>query len=304
MKRRNVIGYTLLFLTGCTTFNLFKTKNFKSNIHKKNDPTKDEQAAINMVLIPWQVSAEQEEILQPLAEYLTQKIQRPFKFQIAPDYKTAVDSLVEGKVELAYLSTSTYIEARLRDPHVEPLAAPINRETGRPWYTAVIVANTNYGIHSLTDLKGKRFAFVSKLSTSGYIVPMAHFQDIGIDPKRDFTKILFVGSHDKAKALLSEGKVDAIADDSRSYMDLQKKGKFNSEIYKVIWESTPIPSTPIVASRKVSQELKTILRKALIDAPEGLIDPSGTVGVGYTQVQDSDYDVIRQIQSRFHPNSR
>ena len=202
MKRRKLINYSLLFWAECTTSKLAETQHLKNSVQSETGPREEEPATLNMVLIPWQVSAEQEEKLKPLADYLTQKLQRPFKFQIAPDYKTAVDLLVEEKVELAYLSTSTYIEARLRDPNVEPLAAPINSETGRPWYTSVIVANTNRGIKSLADLKGKRFAFVSKLSTSGYILPMVHFQEIGIDPKYDFAEILVAGSHAQVKAML------------------------------------------------------------------------------------------------------
>ena len=300
MKRRNFISYSLLFLTGCTTSNLAETQRLKSSVQERAGQTEDEQGTITMVIIPWQVSVEQEKKLQPLADYLILKLNRPFKFQIAPDFTTAVDLLVEGKFELAYLSTSTYIAARLRDPNVEPIAASINSETGRPWYTSVIVANSNRGIKTLADLKGKRFGFVGKLSTSGYIVPMAHFQDIGIDPKRDFAEIHFAESHDRVKALLLEGKVDAIADDTRSYNQVQKEGKFDPKIYKIIWESAPIPSAPIVASSKLSSEFKTALKKALIDAPEGLVDPSGSVGAGYTSVQDSDYDITRKLQKRIN----
>ena len=300
MKRRNFVSYSLLFLTGCTTSKLVEAQRSKNSVQETAIQTENELATINMALIPWQVSVEQEEKLKPLTDYLTQKLNRPFKFQIAPNYNTAVDLLVEGKVELAYLASSTYIEARLRDPNVEPLAAPINKHTGRPWYTAVIIANSAQGIKTIADLKGKRFAFVNKLSTSGYIVPMGHFLDNGIDPEREFAEVIFAGSHDKAKAMLLEGKVDAIAEDKQSYTEQQKEGSLEPEKYKIIWESAPIPNLPIVASSKLSPELKNTLKKALIDAPDGLVDPTGAVGAGYTAVEDSDYDIIRKLQKRIN----
>jgi len=176
----------------------------------------EEQATITMAVIPWQVSAEQEKKLQPLADYLSKVLKRPFKFQITKDYETAIDLLVKKKVDIAYLAPTSYIEAHRRDPKIEPLVAQINKETKRPWYTAVIIANKASGIKTLKDLKGKRFAFVTKLSTSGYVVPTVHFQEININPERDFAKVLFSGSHDKSKQALVNGEVDAIADDRSS----------------------------------------------------------------------------------------
>ncbi|OUL20244.1 hypothetical protein BV378_30155 [Nostoc sp. RF31YmG] len=258
----------------------------------------DEQATLTMAVIPWQVTTEQEKQLQPLANYLTQALKRPFKFQITKDYDQAVEALIQGKAELAYLGPSSYIAARLRDPKIEPLVSPINQDTKRPWYTSVIITSNSSGIKTLQNLKGKRFAFVTKLSTSGYIVPMAHFQDIGINPEQDFTKVIFSGSHDKSKQALAKGEVDAIADDRRSYTEQVKQGKFDPRKYTIIWESVPLPSVPIVASSKVSIELKNALKKALIDAPAGLIDPSGAIGAGYTLVQDGDYDIVRDFQKR------
>jgi len=258
----------------------------------------EEQATITMAVIPWQVSAEQEKKLQPLADYLSKVLKRPFKFQITKDYETAIDLLVKKKVDIAYLAPTSYIEAHRRDPKIEPLVAQINKETKRPWYTAVIIANKASGIKTLKDLKGKRFAFVTKLSTSGYVVPTVHFQEININPERDFAKVLFSGSHDKSKQALVNGEVDAIADDRRSYTDQVNQGKIDPKKYTIIWESIPLPSVPIVASSKVSIELKDALKKALIDAPAGLVDPTGSIGIGYTLVQDGDYDIVRELQKR------
>ncbi|OUL35409.1 hypothetical protein BV372_11155 [Nostoc sp. T09] len=258
----------------------------------------DEQATLTMAVIPWQVTTEQDKQLQPLADYLSQALKRPFKFQITKDYDQAVEALIQGKAELAYLGPSSYIAAHLRDPKIEPLVSPINRDTKRPWYTSVIITSKTSGIKTLQDLKGKRFAFVTKLSTSGYVVPMAKLQEFGINPNKDFSLVVFSGSHDKSKQALAKGEVDAIADDRRSYTEQVKEGKFDPRKYTIIWESVPLPSVPIVASSKVSIELKHTLKKALIDAPAGLIDPSGAIGAGYTLVQDGDYDIIREFQKR------
>jgi phosphonate transport system substrate-binding protein len=257
-----------------------------------------ELAALNIATIPWQVTANQQQELQPLADYLAKTVGRPVKFQVAKDYDTAVNLLIEGKVDLAQLGALTYIKAKQRDPQIQAIVAPIEKTTGRPWYTSVIVVKSDSGINTLKDLKGKRFAFVSKSSTSGYLVPLAELKDMGIDPEQDLAEVEYAGSHDKVKEELISGNVDAIADDKRSYIAQQKAGKLNPAKYKIIWESQPIPNTPIVASSKLSLQLRTALKKAFVNAPEGFIDITGSESAGYTLVQDEDYTPIRKLQER------
>jgi phosphonate transport system substrate-binding protein len=251
---------------------------------------------LRVAVIPWQSPEEQQQKLQPLADYLQKILQRPVSFQISKDYATAVDLLVNQEVDMAYLAALTYIKARDRNPNIEPLVVPIDQITGRPWYTSIIIADTTKGIKSLSDLKGKRFAFVSPSSTSGFLMPLNGFQKQGIEPTRDFTKIRYSGSHDKAQTDLKAGIVDAIAEDRASFLRSQKSGKLSPTKYKIIWESDPIPSPPIVINtKKFSPEVIAKLRQALIDAPVGVVDVSGTKSAGYTLGKDADFEQIRQI---------
>lgn len=258
-----------------------------------------EAQPLRVAVIPWQSPEEQKQKLQPLADYLQKTLQRRVSFQISKDYATAVDLLVNQEVDMAYLAAVTYIKARERNPNIEPLVIPIDQTTGRPWYTSIIVADTTKDIKSLSDLKGKRFAFVSPSSTSGFLMPMNAFQEKGIDPTRDFTRIRYSGSHDKAQTDLKTGLVDAIAEDKASFLRSQKAGKLSTTQYKIIWESDPIPSPPIVINtKKFSPEVIIKLRQALIDAPVGVVDVSGTKSAGYTLGKDSDYEQVRQIYLR------
>jgi len=257
-----------------------------------------ETKVIRIAVIPWQSPEEQQKKLQPLTDYLEKTTGRKFDFQITKDYKTSVDLLVDGKVDIAYLGGATYVQARERNSQVEPIVAPIDKTTGRPWYTSVIVANADKGIKTIKDLKGKKFAFVSPSSTSGGVVPKVGLQDQGINPQQDFSSVKYSGSHDKAEADLAAGNVDAIADDMPSFLRSQKSGSLKAGKYKIIWESDPIPTGPIVVSTKLSPELITSLKKALINSPAGIADVSGTESAGYTLVNDTDYDPVRQTKAR------
>ena len=97
---------------------------------------------------------------------------------------------------------------------------------------------------------------------------------------------------------MAAGIVDAIADDRPSFNRAQKSGQLNDAKYQVIWESDPIPNPPIVISKTFNPALINQLKKALINAPKGIVDVSGNESAGYTLVEDSDYDGIRKLKTQ------
>lgn len=253
---------------------------------------------LHIAVIPHQSFAEQDSKIQLLEDYLEDNLNLPVQMQITKDYQTSVDLLVEGKVNAAYLGAVTYIKARERNTQLEAILAPIEKSTGRPWYTSVIITKIESGIEEIADLSGKHFGFVNRSSTSGYLMPKAHFKSRGIEPEEVFTSIYYAGSHNKNLTALQSGIVDAIAIDKQTYLRKQESGEIARDKYQIIWESDPIPSQPIVVSRQLSSQLIVALKKALITAPEGLVDLDGSESAGYTLVQDEDYEPIRQMLTK------
>lgn len=300
---RSLLTLFLLLLGSCGSGVSDRPKAPASNRPANSGQPVKEFNVIDVAVIPALSPSEQAKQLQSLAEYLEKSLGYPVNFQVAPNYEQAVELLVNNQVEVAYLGPLTYVQARRRNAQLEPILAPIEKSTGRPWYTSVIVVNTAQGIQSLSDLKGKRFAFVSRSSTSGYLVPMSHFRAIGLNPDQDFAAVKYSGSHDKAEADLAAGTVDAIADSKPSLQKRQQAGKLDPNQYRVIWESAPIPMSPIVVSKQLAPEIVSSLKKALINAPEGLADITGAESAGYTLVEDADYESIRQLQKRLEANS-
>ncbi|MGF1494025.1 MAG: phosphate/phosphite/phosphonate ABC transporter substrate-binding protein [Microcoleaceae cyanobacterium] len=263
----------------------------------QNVATSDQAVTeLKVAVLPSVSSKEQQERIQMLDEYLEQELNVPVEIQLTGDYDTTVDLLVDGDVQMAYLGPLTYIQAKERNPELEPIVAHIEKSTGRPWYNSVIVAGTDSGINTLEALKGKRFGFVSQSSTSGFLVPSAEFKELGIDPEKDFAAIEYAGGHDKNAAALETGKVDAVALEKPTYIEVQQAGGLPEDQYKIVWESDPIPNSPIVVSSQLPAEFKTELRKVLIDAPEGLVGIGGIESAGYTLVSDEDYEPVRKMQ--------
>lgn len=230
---------------------------------------------------------------------LTQKKQSvsaiSFDFQIAKDYNEIVDLLVQDKLDMAYLGPLGYVEAVERGAKIEPLVTAIDKYTRQPWYRACILIKQDSPIKTLKDLKGKRIAFVDKSSTSGYLMPIATFNQLGINSQRDFAHVIYAGSHSKSMAALEDGIVDAAVTNIPSYLKYQKSGKLTHQNWRVLWESAPITNSPIVVSKKLPAELIQKLKQTFLNSPDGIEDLTGIESSGYTLVNPSDYASIEQL---------
>ncbi len=251
---------------------------------------------LKIAVIPAISTEEQQKRIQRLDEYLEQELEIPVEIKLTKDYDTTVDFLVSGKVKIAYLGPFTYVKAKQKNPNLEPIVAHIEKTTGRPWYKSVIFARKDSGINTVQYLIGKRFSFVNKSSTSGFLVPSAYFKTLGIIPEKDFSVVEYAGGHDKNALALEAGKIDAIAIEKPTYIELENQGLLSEDKYKIIWESDPIPNPPLVISTELPVEFKTALKKALINAPEGLVGIGGIESAGYTLVSDEDYEPVRKLQ--------
>lgn len=293
----------LLWCTSCADQQNQPIVNSSSSNPTQTSDLNQQSKTLKIAVIPAQSSPEQLAKLQDLAAYLESVLFRKFDIQIQKDYDTAVELIVNEKVQIAYLGPLTYIKAKQQNPEIEPILAPITKSTGRPWHTSMIIANSAK-IKSVKDLYNNRFGFVSKSSTTGFLIPTVElFQKQGINPEKAFKEVQFLGSHNQAITALMAGKVDAIAIGQEAFLKAQVENKLDPQKYIKIWESSPLPTDPIVVSTKLEPRLINGIKKALLDAPEGIIAVSGVETAGYTIVDDMNYERIRQLQNKLNDHT-
>ncbi len=107
-------------------------------------------------------------------------------------------------VDAALLSVFEYLFCR--QLHGVSAGLRVVRVGGAKAHHGEIVAKSSGPVKSLSDLQGKKVAFVDRYSSTGYLLPSKLLADakVSVTP-------LFTGSHAAALAALKEGRADAAA---------------------------------------------------------------------------------------------
>ena len=240
---------------------------------------------------------------EPLAAHLAEAIGHRIEVRVPGSYTEVVDLLVAGKLDMALLTPLTYVEAHRRVPNLRLLVSLLGE--GSPKYRGYIVTKLGGKVHSVADLKGKRFAFVDRGSASGYLFPAAHLLDAGIDPEKDFAKVVFVGDHPTVVHDVVAGKVDGGAISSTTFNHLRSES-LGSKL-EIIAKTDWIPLDAFVAQGSLPESVATKLQAALIAlnmrTPEGRAVLRGvTTTNGFVPGDDSLYDPVRRVAERVGKN--
>jgi len=128
--------------------------------------------------------------------------------------------------------------------------------TDKDTFRGAIIIHQNSLIHSLADLKGKRFAFADPQSTLGTRVPQRLLADGGITLADLQYHSHLKNHHDVSLAVLM-GKYDAGAVKEEVFLNYQSRG------LKALQWSVEIPSHPFVATKNLTDTQVAELSKLL-----------------------------------------
>ena len=139
---------------------------------------------------------------------------------------------VTGRTEAKLLETCRIIAER--GGSAIPIA---QREEDARFTSKFITADPS--IKSLSDLKGKTFAFGSPSSTSGSLMPRFFMQQAGLNIDKDFKNIAFSGAHDATAAFVSAGKADAGVLNASVWDKLVEQKKIDTDKVRVFATTPP-----------------------------------------------------------------
>lgn len=226
-------------------------------------------------------------VLNALTKSLEEKLGQPVKIrlQVSSGYAKGVEDLANGRVDFSRFGPASYIRAKKLNPGVQILA--IESKSGQKIFNGVICVRTDSAIQSISDLKGKRFAFGNRQSTIGRYLSQNYLYERGIRAK-DLGAFDYLGRHDKVGAAVASGKYDAGALKESTFKKLVKKGAPLRSI-----ASFPNVTKPWIARKGLPENIFVALRESLLS----LDDPAALKALkknGFLAGNDGDYTVIRK----------
>src|SRR5499427_4984766 len=217
----------------------------------------------------------------------------------ATDYRGTIEALKFKKAELGHLGPKSYVEASTNNyANVEPVAQ-LQLANGSLGYRSCLIVHSDSDIFGPEDMAGKTFAFNDPNSTSGYLVPSTFFMmDMGIDPKKYFSKITFSGSHEASILAVANKKVEIASTNLPDFQQLTREGKVPRGALRVIWVSRLIPNDPIVARKDLPASLRQAVQESLVTMkarhPDAFKEIGAWVG-NFVKADEAKYQVVREM---------
>ncbi|PLZ85424.1 phosphate/phosphite/phosphonate ABC transporter substrate-binding protein [Fischerella thermalis] len=157
-----------------------------------------------------------------VAAFLSKQLGVPVKAQIGDD-TAAVEALRANRADIAFLSSRPALKAEQLANARLYLAEVRPTYSGKYTYNSVFVVPKNSPLKTqstakatLRQLRGKRMAFTSPTSGSGFIFPTGELVKQGLVPNRDrlndfFGQVTYGGNYSKAIQAVLRGQADVAA---------------------------------------------------------------------------------------------
>jgi phosphonate transport system substrate-binding protein len=262
-----------------------------------NDPSWPKEVTFG--LLSTENAAEITRRWTPILAQLEKDLGIKVKAATATDYRGTIEALKFKKAELGHLGPKSYVEASNNNyANVEPVAQ-LQLANGSLGYRSCLIVHSDSDIFSPEDMAGKTFAFNDPNSTSGYLVPSAFFMmEMGIDPKKLFSKVTFSGSHEASILAVAAKKVEIASTNLPDLQQLTRENKVPRGALRVIWVSKIIPNDPIVVRKDLPPSLKSAIQESLTTMrarnPETFKEIGAWLG-GFVPADDGKYQVIRDL---------
>lgn len=241
---------------------------------------------------PYKPPVELHKIFKPIAEYLSKETGKQIELQIGQTYDDAANKVGTGKFDFAFLGPAIYVDAQ-RQYGVVPLNQIASN--GKPTYHCSIVAKKGSMITSLSQLKGKKFAFGERDSTMSHVVPLWMLMNAGVKLS-DLKENAFLKTHDNVAMNIIRGTFDA----GGLQPDIAEK--YKEQGLEVIATSPEIPDHVFVASKSLDNATAAQIQKALLSdkAISVLKGIKGSIS-GTVKFTDKDFDILRKIMKETGP---
>ena len=233
---------------------------------------------ITFAVVPAENASGVSDRYTPFVNYLSKELGIKVNLRVANDYAAVIEGQRAGNIQVAYYGPASFARARLTGVKTDAFVIDVNSDGSKGYYSVFyVLAKSPY--QKLEDLKGKNLGLVDPNSTSGNNMPRFKMDQMGVDPDKFFSQVVFTGSHENAVLALVQGTVDVAAnwwnaDDDSNLTRMLNKNMVKSsdgtllkkEDFRIIVKSDLIINSPYAYLSDLPDDMKTAIKQAFLDA--------------------------------------
>jgi len=235
---------------------------------------------ITFAVVPAENASGVSDRYTPFVNYLSKELGIKVNLRVANDYAAVIEGQRAGNIQIAYYGPASFARARLTGVKTDAFVIDVNSDGSKGYYSVFyVLAKSPY--QKLDDLKGKNLGLVDPNSTSGNNMPRFKMDQMGVDPEKFFSQVVFTGSHENAVLALVQGTVDVAAnwwnaDDDSNLTRMLNKNMVKSsdgtllkkDDFRIIVKSDLIINSPYAYLSDLPDDMKAAIKQAFLDAPQ------------------------------------
>jgi len=220
-----------------------------------------------------------EQKYKPLFDYMTEETGYQYELYTPDTYQDLVELFEQHKVDLAIFGGYLFLKVK-ESRGAKPL---VLRDVDEK-FRSIVVVNSRHEAANLGDTHGLSFAFGSKLSTAGHLMPRFYFLRNEINPESFFQKITYSGSHSRTVKLVEEGRVDAGVANAITVRRMLASGEVDQTKLRIVWESPPYTDYVWAVQKTMSDKKMNRIRDSFLSLDPGVAQHKtilSKLGAGY-----------------------
>lgn len=211
-----------------------------------------------------------------------------FNEQISGPLEQDENPFAADRADIGFVCASTF---RLLKDDLELLPVPVPvdiRAKGKPVYFSDVVVQANSPFRSFDDLRGQRWAYNDRNSSSGWF---SMIKRIAPDSPLDyFSEIVQSGSHLESLRWVIKGQTDGAAIDSNALLNQLNQNQIDASEFTVLETWGPFPIQPVVIRADMPISLKQSVHQSLLRAHESFSSELQSFGFRwFTEATRQDY---------------
>lgn len=262
-----------------------------------------ETKKFNMVFVPASEKGDENDYTN-LIKIVNKLTGFEINFIKVTDYNAAVEAMRADRADIAWYGGKTYIKAA-ELANAEAFAAGVRPGEKDAGYYTYFVVRKDSEIKKFSDIEGKVLSLNSIGSTSGDLIPQVELAKINlsIKNKTNFKNVFYAGSHDACLLAVLNKKADVCGMSSRNFEARLADKTFKKTDVRIVHKSEKVPPPPLAYSTNIPIEDRKKIKSAVLESHKyGEIGGYGGTMSHYISVNDSDYDVLRNVVKLLEKN--